>query len=117
MLGPEQDAAATPAQTGGSTSCWSSWSGSTPPGGTERVLRATLLAADDAWVARVGLLSGLRLERTVVHAVRGAGVVTVDGGRRAGRVLHVLSEAYGTGSAPGRRARGRRGTNAAATSC
>ena len=29
--------------------------------------------------------------------MRGAGVVTVDGGRRAGRVLHVLSEAYGTG--------------------
>jgi hypothetical protein len=66
-------------------------------GDVEHVLRAGLLAANYAWTVPVGLLSDLRLERTVVHAVRGSGTVTVDGGRRTGRVLHVLSEAYSVG--------------------
>jgi hypothetical protein len=66
-------------------------------GDGERLLRATTMAATYAWLAPVGLLSDLRLERAVVHAVRGSGVVTVDGDRRGGRVLHVLSEAYAIG--------------------
>jgi len=66
-------------------------------GNTEGVLRSAVLAANYAWLAPVGLLSDLRVERAVVHAVRGPGTVTVDGGRRAGRVLHVLSEAYAIG--------------------
>ena len=66
-------------------------------GDVERMLRAATWAANYAWLAPVGLLSDVRLERAVVHAVRGSGPVTVDGGRRAGRVLHVLSEAYSTG--------------------
>jgi hypothetical protein len=66
-------------------------------GDVERVLRATMAAANYAWLAPVGLLSDIRLERTVVHAVRGSGLVTVDGERHAGRVLHVLSEAYSIG--------------------
>ncbi len=64
-------------------------------GDVERVLRGAMFAANYAWLAPVGLLSDLRLERLVVHAVRGAGVATVDGDRRSGRILHVLSEAYG----------------------
>jgi hypothetical protein len=63
----------------------------------ERVLKAATLAANYAWLAPIGLLSDVRLERTVVHAVRGSGRVTVDGDRRGGRVLHVLSEAYAIG--------------------
>jgi hypothetical protein len=66
-------------------------------GDAERVLRAAMLAANYAWLAPVGLLSDLRLERAVVRAVRAAGSVTVDGDRRGGRVLHVLSEAYSIG--------------------
>lgn len=66
-------------------------------GDTERVLGAAMLAANYAWWAPVGLLSDHRLERAVVHAVRGPGSVTVDGNRREGRVLHVLSEAYSIG--------------------
>lgn len=66
-------------------------------GDVERTLRAAMGAANHAWLAPVGLLSDVALERTVVHAVRGSGRVTVDGGRRAGRVLHVLSEAYTVG--------------------
>lgn len=63
----------------------------------ENVLRAAMLAGNYAWWAPVGLLSDLRLERIIVRAVRGAGSVTVDGGRRGGRVLHVLSEALSLG--------------------
>lgn len=66
-------------------------------GDGERVLRAATMAATYAWLAPVGLLSDIRLERAVVHAVRGSGVVTVDGDRREGRVLHVLTEAYAVG--------------------
>ena len=66
-------------------------------GDVERVLRAATVAANYAWLAPVGLLSDVRLERTVVHAVRGSGRVTVDGHRQSGRVLHVLSEAYSVG--------------------
>ncbi|MGY1680802.1 glycosyltransferase [Geodermatophilus sp. SYSU D01176] len=66
-------------------------------GDTEHVLRTATLAATYAWLAPVGLLSDTRVERAVVHAVRGSGRVTVDGDRRAGRVLHVLTEAYSTG--------------------
>lgn len=66
-------------------------------GEVERVLRAAMLAGNYAWWAPVGLLSDLRLERLVVDAVRGAGTVEVDGDRRAGRVLHVLSEAHPVG--------------------
>jgi glycosyltransferase involved in cell wall biosynthesis len=66
-------------------------------GDVERVLRASMVAANYGWLAHTGLLGDLRLERSVVHAVRGSGTVTVDGGRRTGRVLHVLSEAYGIG--------------------
>ncbi|TYP86320.1 glycosyltransferase family 4 protein [Blastococcus xanthinilyticus] len=66
-------------------------------GDVEHVLRAAMLAANYAWWAPTGLLSDLRLERTVVSAVRGSGSVTVDGDRRGGRVLHVLSEAYSIG--------------------
>ncbi len=66
-------------------------------GDVERLLRATTIAANYAWLAPVGLLSDLRLERAVMHAVRGSGVVTADGDRRGGRVLHVLSEAYAVG--------------------
>lgn len=69
----------------------------TRQGDTERVLRAAMLAANYAWLAPGGLLSDLRLERAVVRAVRGGGSVTVDGDRREGRVLHVLSEAYSIG--------------------
>jgi hypothetical protein len=47
----------------------------------ERVLKAATLAANYAWLAPIGLLSDVRLERTVVHAVRGSGRVTVDGDR------------------------------------
>ena len=66
-------------------------------GDVERLLRAATGAANYAWLAPVGLLSDVRLERAVVHAVRGSGQVTVDGDRRGGRVLPVLSEAYSTG--------------------
>lgn len=66
-------------------------------GDAERVLRGAMVAANYAWLAPVGLLSDLRLERLVVSAVRGSGTVTVDGDRRRGRVLHVLSEAYAVG--------------------
>jgi hypothetical protein len=66
-------------------------------GDAERVLRSAMVAANYAWLAPTGLLSDIRLERAVVHAVRGTGTVTVDGGRDRGRVLHVLSEAYGIG--------------------
>lgn len=66
-------------------------------GDVERVLRAAMAAANYAWLAPIGLLSDVGLERTVVHAVRGSGAVTVDGDRHAGRVLHVLSEAYSVG--------------------
>jgi glycosyltransferase involved in cell wall biosynthesis len=66
-------------------------------GDVERLLRTAVLAANYAWSAPVGLLSDLRLERAVVHAVRGDGRVRVDGERRAGRVLHVVSEAYAIG--------------------
>ena len=64
---------------------------------TEYLLRAAMLAANYAWWTPVGLLSDLRLERAVVRAVRGSGTVTVDGDRRGGRVLHVLSEAHAVG--------------------
>jgi hypothetical protein len=47
----------------------------------ERVLKAATLAANYAWLAPIGLLSDVRLERTVVHAVLGSGRVTVDGDR------------------------------------
>lgn len=63
----------------------------------ERVLAAAMLAANYAWLAPVGLLSDTRLERIVVHAVRGPARVSVDGDRHEGRVLHVLSEAYSIG--------------------
>jgi glycosyltransferase involved in cell wall biosynthesis len=66
-------------------------------GDVERVLRAAMLAGNYAWLAPIGLLSDVRLERTVVHAVRGSGQVTVESDRRRGRVLHVLSEAYTIG--------------------
>jgi glycosyltransferase involved in cell wall biosynthesis len=66
-------------------------------GDVERVLRVAMLAGNYAWWAPVGLLSDLRLERLVVDAVREGGTVEVDGGRRAGRVLHVLSEAHPVG--------------------
>jgi hypothetical protein len=66
-------------------------------GDAERVLRAAMLAGNYAWLAPTDLLSDLRLERAVVHAVRGSGSVTVDGNRRGGRVLHVLSEALSIG--------------------
>ena len=63
----------------------------------DRVLAAAMAAGNYAWLAPVGLLSDVRLERIVVHAVRGSGRVTVDGDRSVGRVLHVLSEAYSIG--------------------
>jgi hypothetical protein len=66
-------------------------------GDAERVLRAAMLAGRYAWLAPIDLLSDLRLERAVVHAVRGSGSVAVDGNRRSGRVLHVLSEALSIG--------------------
>ena len=66
-------------------------------GDGERMLRAAMVAANYAWLAPIDLLSDVRLERTVVHTIRGTGTVTVDGGRRNGRVLHVLSEAYTIG--------------------
>jgi len=66
-------------------------------GDAERVLRAAMLAGNYGWLAPSDLLSDLRLERAVVHAVRGSGSVTVDGNRRTGRVLHVLSEALSIG--------------------
>lgn len=66
-------------------------------GDVEHLLRAATVAANYAWLAPVGLLADMRLERAVVQAVRGSGHVTVDGDRRAGRVLHVLSEAYSVG--------------------
>ena len=66
-------------------------------GDVEHVLRAAMLAANYAWWTPVGLLGDLELERLVVDAVRGPGSVTVDGGRRTGRVLHVLSEAHPVG--------------------
>ncbi|TQN37465.1 glycosyltransferase involved in cell wall biosynthesis [Blastococcus colisei] len=66
-------------------------------GDVEHTLRAAMLAGNYAWLAPVGLLSDLRLERTVVRAVRGSGRVEVDGERRRGRILHVLSEAYSIG--------------------
>src|SRR3954447_10044588 len=62
-------------------------------GDVERLLRAALLAGQYAFLAPVGLLSDVRLERTVIDAVRGSGDVRVDGTRTTGRVLHVLSEA------------------------
>src|SRR4051794_41053809 len=66
-------------------------------GDAERVLRAAMLAGQYAFLAPVGLLSDVRLERAVIDAVRGPNPVRVDGGRSAGRVLHVLSEAYSVG--------------------
>ncbi|MDT0278403.1 glycosyltransferase [Blastococcus goldschmidtiae] len=66
-------------------------------GDVEKVLRTAMLAGNYALWLPVGLLSDLRLERIVVSAVRGTGAVTVDGDRRNGRVLHVLSEAHGIG--------------------
>lgn len=66
-------------------------------GDVEHLLRAAMLAGQYAFLAPIGLLSDLRLERMVVDAVRGPGQVTVDGGRRTGRVLHVLSEAHSVG--------------------
>jgi hypothetical protein len=63
----------------------------------ERTLRSAMLAANYAWLAPVGLLSDMRLERLLVHAVRGGGTVTVDGARENGRVLHVLTQAYPIG--------------------
>jgi hypothetical protein len=47
--------------------------------GIELVLEAATPAANSARLAPIGLLSDARLERTVVHAVRGSGRVTVDG--------------------------------------
>jgi glycosyltransferase involved in cell wall biosynthesis len=66
-------------------------------GDAERVLRSATVAATYGWLAPMGLLSDPALEGLVVRAVRGDTRPTVDGGRNAGRVLHVLSEAYGTG--------------------
>ena len=67
-------------------------------GDTERVLRSAMLAASYGWYAPMGLLADPELERLVVRAVRrGDPPPTVDGGRDTGRVLHVLTEAYGTG--------------------
>lgn len=66
-------------------------------GDTERVLQSALWAANYGWLAPTGRVGDVELERLVVHAVRGGGTVVVDGGRRAGRVLHVVSEAYPTG--------------------
>ena len=66
-------------------------------GDVEHALRAGMLAGNFAWWTPVGLLSDLRLERLLVEAVRGSATPTVDGGRRGGRVLHVLSQAYSLG--------------------
>ena len=63
----------------------------------EGVLRTATVAANYAWQAPTGLLSDPSLERLVVSAVRGGERTTVDGTRSAGRVLHVLSEAYSIG--------------------
>lgn len=67
-------------------------------GDVERVLRSATLAAGYGWWAPMGLLADPELERLVVRTVRRGGPPpTVDGGRDDGRVLHVLTEAYGTG--------------------
>lgn len=66
-------------------------------GDTERVLRTAMAAGNYAWLAPVGLLSDLRLERIVVHAVRGSERPNIDSHRDTGRVLHVLTEAYSVG--------------------
>ena len=59
-------------------------------GDVERLLRAATVAANYAWLAPVGLLSDVRVERAVVHAVRGSGRVTVDGDRRRSRPARPL---------------------------
>lgn len=66
-------------------------------GDAERVLQSAMWAANYGWLAPTGRVGDIALERLVVHAVRGDGEVVVDGGRRSGRILHVVSEAYPTG--------------------
>lgn len=67
-------------------------------GDLERVLLAATLAGNLPWHAPVGLLADPRLERAVVSAARAGGAPPeIDGQRDRGRVLHVLSEAYGVG--------------------
>ena len=66
-------------------------------GDTERVLRSATLAASHAWWGPTGLLADPVLEGLVIDAVADGRPPVVDGGRRTGRVLHVLSEAYDVG--------------------
>lgn len=66
-------------------------------GDLEHVLRSATLAAHYGWQAPGGLLSDPGLERLVVASVRGQGRPTLDSGRTGGRVLHVLTQAYGFG--------------------
>jgi hypothetical protein len=66
-------------------------------GDHESVMRAAALAANYAWGAPTGMIADPALERTVVASVCGARRVELDGARRTGRVLHVLTEAYDLG--------------------
>ena len=67
-------------------------------GDLEGVLRSATVAANLAWWAPVGLLNDPELERMVVDtAGEGAAPASVRTDQRDDRVLHVLSEAYGTG--------------------
>ena len=67
-------------------------------GDLERLLLIATLAGNMTWCTPVGLLADPRLERAVVSTARAGGAApTVDGTRDRGRVLHVLSEAYGVG--------------------
>ena len=66
-------------------------------GDRESVLRAAAVAVNYAWTAPTGALADPDLERTVVDSLCGPRDVQLDGGRHAGRVLHVLTEAYEQG--------------------
>lgn len=67
-------------------------------GDLERVLRSAVIAGNLGWRAPTGFLNDPELERLVVEAARDGGAAPrVDGGRTAGRVLHVLSEGYDLG--------------------
>ena len=67
-------------------------------GDLERVLRGATVAANYAWHAPIGVLNDPVLERLVTTLARDGGAAPVlDGTRDAGRVLHVLSEAYDLG--------------------